>query len=114
MTTAACFESTPAAAGIPELVRGTEHSLLERLMPMVRRQSVALDLAPVARIDAAGLAALVTLYCEACKAGHSFTVSQPGRHVREILCLVGLDRILMNRPEAQLSCDDAELEESAA
>ncbi len=78
-----------------ELVRGCEQRLLERLGAMVRSQSVALDLERIERIDAAGLAALITLYCDACKAGHSFTVERPARHVREILSLVGLDRILM-------------------
>lgn len=78
-----------------ELVRGNEQELLARLTPVVRRQSIALDMNAVERIDAAGLAALITLYCDACKAGHSFSVMRPGRHVREMLALVGLDRILL-------------------
>jgi anti-anti-sigma factor len=102
LTDAVCFESAPAvSAGIAELVRGKEKDLLERLMPLVRRQSVLLDLEPVARIDAAGLAALVTLHCEACKSGHSFAVSNPARHVREILELVGLDRVLVIQLERE-------------
>jgi anti-anti-sigma regulatory factor len=79
-----------------ELVRGTEQSLLARLTPLVTRESVSLDMAAVERIDAAGLSALITLYCDACKSGHIFTVARPRRHVREILSLVGLDRILMS------------------
>lgn len=115
MTNAAYFETAPAiSAEVPELVRGSEQSLLERLLPLVRRQSIALDLESVERIDAAGLSALITLYCEACKSGHSFTVSRPGRHVQEIMALVGLDRILMNRPEAEPSFAVAQLQESAA
>jgi anti-anti-sigma regulatory factor len=98
----------------PELVRGQEKKFLERLMPRVRAESITLDLAPVARIDAAGLAALVTLHCEACETGHSFTVSNPGRHVREILALVGLDRILVRESETELQFEEAQLQESAA
>lgn len=90
---------TVVAAGEPgqqvELVRGTEQGLLARLAPLVQRESVSLDMSAVERIDAAGLAALISLYCDACKSGHTFTVARPGRHVREILLLVGLDRILL-------------------
>lgn len=85
-----------------ELVRGREQMLLDRLTPMVQRESVALDLGSVERIDAAGLAALITLYCDACKAGHTFSVARPGRHVREILRVVGLDRILLAREESAM------------
>lgn len=101
MTGTCEFERMPAVVEAAtrgekmELVRGQEKDLLDRLAPVVRRQSVALDLEGVERIDAAGLAALITLYCDACKAGHSFTVARPGRHVREILTLVGLDRVLL-------------------
>ena len=83
------------SGGITELVRGREKDLLERVSPLVRRQDVALDLDGVERVDAAGLALLVELYCEAIKAGHEFTLTRPGRHVREVLRLVGLDRMLL-------------------
>ena len=82
-----------------ELVRGQEQSFLHRLAPIVSRQCVALDMGSVERIDAAGLAALISLYCDACKAGHSFTIARAGRHVREILKLVGLDTILLSADE---------------
>ena len=59
-------------SGASELVRGQEQKLLDELNPLVRKQSVYLDLSSIERIDAAGLAALITLYCDACKAGHSF------------------------------------------
>ncbi len=85
-----------------ELVRGQEQGFLDELAPVVVRESVALDFGSVERIDAAGLAALITLYTDACKAGHTLTVLQPSRHVREILQLVGLDRILIARSEAAL------------
>lgn len=99
---------------ITELVRGDEQLLLDRLMPVVREQSISLDLRDVTRIDAAGLAALITLYSEACKAGHRLTVSRPSRHVREILDLVGLDRILIAQPEAGCGVGNMQLQESAA
>ncbi len=117
MTGASNFESMPmvveatAQGEKMELVRGQEQDLVERLTPVVRRESVSLDLGSVERIDAAGLAALITLYCDACKAGHSFTVARPRRHVREILALVGLDRILIAPDAAQR---EACFEESAA
>jgi anti-anti-sigma factor len=78
-----------------ELVRGQEEKFLKRMTPVVQRQSVSLDLDSVERIDAAGLAVLITLYCDASKAGHSFRVARPRRHVREILSVVGLDRLLL-------------------
>lgn len=93
-----------------ELVRGSERGFLDRLAPIVQREDVLLDLTAVVRIDAAGLAALITLYCDACKAGHRFSVARPGPHVREILVLVGLDRILLT-PD---SAPPLRLEQSAA
>lgn len=78
-----------------ELVRGTEDGLLAWLSPLVRQQSVTLDLRQVERIDAAGIAALILLYSTASQAGHSFMVANPSPHVAEILALVGLDRILL-------------------
>jgi len=81
-------------SGFTEIVRGNEWLVLERIMPQVKRRSVSLDLHKVKRIDAAGITALVLLYRAACEAGHRFTVSHATRHVREILVLVGLDRIL--------------------
>lgn len=97
-----------------ELVRGQEQSFLQELAPIVVRESVALDFGSVERIDAAGLAALITLYTDACKAGHTLTVSQPSRHVREILQLVGLDRILMARSEAACAFASMQLQETVA
>lgn len=94
-----------------ELVRGQEQRFLEKLVPVVESQSVLLDLGSVDRIDAAGLAALITLYCDACKAGHHFTVARPRRHVREILSVVGLDRVLLVGDD---SAGQTNLEKSAA
>jgi len=82
--------------GLTELVRGHDRRLLERMTPLVRRQSLTLDLHSVERIDAAGIAALILLYRSASEAGHCFSVSNPSPHVAEILAIVGLDRILVS------------------
>jgi anti-anti-sigma factor len=82
---------------LTELVKGNEQNLLARLSPMVRRQSVTLDLDRVERIDAAGISALLSLYASARAAGHLFTVTNPTPHVAEILALVGLRRVLLYR-----------------
>jgi anti-anti-sigma factor len=97
-----------------ELVKGQEHQLVARLESVVRSQSIVLDLGAVERIDAAGLAALITLYSDACKAGHSFTIARPSRHVLEILQLVGLDRILVAQPESEPCLAGLRLQETAA
>jgi anti-anti-sigma factor len=81
---------------VTELVRGSDGRLLEQVGPLVRRQSVSLDLGSVCRIDAAGISALVALYSTACDAGHSFTVCNASPRVAEVLALVGLDRILIS------------------
>jgi anti-anti-sigma factor len=80
-----------------ELVRGQEQELVERLTPLVRRRSVTLDLARVERIDAAGIAALISLYGSAHVAGNEFMIVNACTRVAEILALVGLDRILISR-----------------
>jgi anti-anti-sigma regulatory factor len=80
-------------AEMTELVRGQERELLERLVPLVHSRSVTLDLSKVERIDAAGIAVLIRLYCLATEAGHCFTVSHATAHVAEILQLVGLERL---------------------
>ena len=58
-----------------ELVRGQEQCLVERLTPLVREQNVTLDLHNVGRIDAAGIAALISLYGAAKRAGNELTTS---------------------------------------
>ena len=72
MTAAICCATGPylAESECTELVRGNERLLLERMLPLVERRCVSLDLHAVKRIDAAGLAALITLYCAARDAGH--------------------------------------------
>jgi anti-anti-sigma factor len=110
-----CTEIQPIAAGeITELVRGNENALLERFMPMVRRQCVTLNLEAVTRIDAAGLAALITVYCTARESGHDFTILNPSSHVAEILAVVGLDKILVAQDAGSFSESGIPAEATAA
>jgi anti-anti-sigma factor len=102
--TISCAELPQIAADeITELVRGNDGALLERFMPLVRGQSVTLNLAAVKRIDAAGLAALITLYCTARESGHDFTIQNPSSHVAEILAVVGLDKLLLSQHASSFS-----------
>jgi anti-anti-sigma regulatory factor len=78
-----------------ELVRGNEDRVDAELLPQVRQSSVALDLSQVERIDAAGIASLITLYCTAIEAGNEFYVVDPSIRVLELLRLVGLESILI-------------------
>jgi anti-anti-sigma factor len=78
-----------------ELVRGAEDRVIDELTPRVKQESVALDLSRVERIDAAGIAALITLYCTAIEAGHEFYVVSPSARVLDMLRLVGLESILV-------------------
>jgi anti-anti-sigma factor len=87
--------------GVRQLVRGREQAILQELEPLVNSRSVRLDLSSIERVDAAGLAALVSLYCAASKAGHGFTVVNPPRHVARILAIVGLDRILVSNDSGE-------------
>lgn len=90
---------TPVAVpgNLHELVRGQEHRLLSELEPIVREHSVTLDMRQIERIDAAGIAALISLYGSAHSAGHEFTIINASHRVDEILQIVGLDRILISR-----------------
>jgi anti-anti-sigma factor len=83
-----------------ELVRGQEQAIVTRLTPLVRRQSLTLDLTHVERIDAAGIAALISLYGCAHAAGNDFRVANASARVAEILVLVGLDRVLVSQDAA--------------
>jgi anti-anti-sigma factor len=88
-------------AGFNELVRGTEDRLMALVTPVVRERSAVLDLSSVGRIDAAGIAALISIYGAARAAGHSFRVCNVTAHVAEILELVGLDHILVTEETVQ-------------
>ncbi len=93
--------TTQTVSGVRQLVRGREHEILDELQPLVESRSVRLNLSSIERIDAAGLAALVSLYCAACKAGHNFAVVNPSRNVARILAIVGLDRILLPKDSGE-------------
>jgi anti-anti-sigma factor len=99
---------------LTELVRGQDRLLLDRAMPLVRRQSLTLNLSSVQRIDASGIAALISLYRAAGEAGHRFAVSNASPRVAKILSLVGLDRILLSQNAAQASQPGPRLYRSAA
>ena len=114
MTELQCNRTIGTAGEIIELVRGQDQQFLKQFMPLVRRESISLDLYAVTRIDAAGLAALIRLYREAHESGHSFSVCNPSPHVQEILALVGLDEILQPRMEGKIPFFNARFEESAA
>jgi len=88
---------------LTELVRGHDQDLFARLAPVVRQQSLVVDLEVVERIDAAGIAALISLYRCACDAGNRFAVTNPSAHVAEILAVVGLDRILVSQNAVHVS-----------
>lgn len=100
--------------GITELVRGTDHVLVATVAPMVRQQDVLLDLSAVLRIDAAGIAALISLYGCARDAGHRFEVCNVAARIDEILRLVGLETILVCHEAGVLHTGEACLEQSAA
>ncbi len=105
--------SSQCVSRVAELVRGQEEEFLMELQPLVRRGPVRLDLSRTERIDAAGVAALISLYCDACQAGHEFIIVNPSRHVAQILALVGLDRILVSH-DAQEPVDSSAMQDLAA
>jgi len=78
-----------------DLVHGAEDRFIASLLPCVERRSLTLDLSAVERMDAAGISALISLYCSAVRAGTQFSVSSPNAHVLEMLRLVGLEQILL-------------------
>jgi anti-anti-sigma factor len=112
------INSKAASSGQPaeaiELVLGREKELLAWLSPLVRRQSVTLDLGLVRTIDAAGISALVSLYSVAQQTGHRFSVANLSPHVAEVLRLVGLERILSVRRAARKSDSGLRMEQTAA
>ncbi len=120
MTATICFEEVMRRVEsvkhceLNELVRGSDRYLVEEMTPVVRRESVSLDLKSVERIDAAGIAALISLYRIACEAGHRFSVSNAAPHVAELLALVGLDEILLSHNAKAASHSDPGLVENAA
>ena len=103
-----------APAEFTELVRGNDDQLVGMMAPLVRKHSAVLDMARVRRIDAAGIAALISVYGYARDAGHTFRICNVTPHVSEILKLVGLDRILVIRDDVRARHSEACLECPAA
>jgi anti-anti-sigma factor len=120
MTGTVCFEEvmrrveSVKPCELNELVRGSDRYLVEEMTPVVRRQSVSLDLRKVERIDAAGIAALISLYRISSEAGHRFSVVNAAPHVAELLALVGLDEILLSHNAEGGSHCGSRLVENAA
>ena len=102
------------AAEMTELIRGNEQGLLQRVAPLATRQNVCLDVSSVERIDAAGIAALISLYACARDAGHNFSICGVSHRVAEILNLVGLDRLLESHIAMLNSHSGPEMERPAA
>lgn len=102
------------AAEMTELVRGNEQGLLQRVAPLVSRQNVCLNLSSVERIDAAGIAALISLYGCARDAGHTFSICGVSHRVAEILNLVGLEHILESHNAVTNSHSGPRMERPAA
>jgi anti-anti-sigma factor len=111
-TTAETLLIAPGA--LHELVRGQDGDFVKRFTPLVRAQSVTLDLSQVERIDAAGIAALISLYGIAREAGNDFAVANASARVLEILRLVGLDRILVSHNAVQCAHSSPRFARSAA
>jgi anti-anti-sigma factor len=101
-------------AQMSELIRGQNEQLIEQIAPLVRRRNVSLDLSQVERIDAAGIAALISLYGWSRDAGHCFTVSNASPRVAGILTLVGLDQVLLSHNTIEQSYSGPMIERPAA
>jgi len=99
--------------GLTELVRGNDARLVATLAPLVRSEDVALDMNHVHRIDAAGIAALISLYGCARDSGHAFQVCNVSSRVEEILSLVGLDHILVTSTAVLPNCCGCEQQPAA-
>ena len=105
---------TSKACELTELVRGSDRQLVEEMAPVVSREDVTLDLRLVERIDAAGIAALISLYRLAEESGHGFSIFNVTPRVQELLTLVGLDRVLVSHNAKTDSDSGSELAQNAA
>jgi anti-anti-sigma factor len=97
-----------------ELVRGEEESLVQRVVPLLREKDVVLDLNRIERIDAAGIAALISLYSAARQHGHSFSVKCVTPRVEEMLSLVRLNDVLISHNAVLASQPELAFERPAA
>ena len=103
-----------APAEITELVRGDEQQLVQRVAPLLRENNVTLDLNGIDRIDAAGIAALISLYSYARNHGNTFSVINVSPRVEEMLSLVRLEDILVSHNVVLASQCDNHFERPAA
>jgi len=103
-----------APAEMTELVRGDEQPLVQRIAPLLREQSVTLDLNHIDRIDAAGIAALISLYSTAREYGQTFSLINVSPRVGEILSLVRLDGVLLSHNAVLAAHCDSCFERPAA
>jgi len=99
---------------LTELVRGEEECLVQRVVPLLREKSVTLDLNRIDRIDAAGIATLISLYACAQTHGHTFSVINVSPRVAEILSLVHLDEVLLSHNAVLASQCEPHYERPAA
>ena len=97
-----------APDNMTELVRGDEQCLVQRVAPLLREKDVVLDLNRIERIDAAGIAALISLYSTARTLGRTFSIKCVSPRVEELLTLVRLDDVLISHNAVFTSqCEDA-------
>ncbi len=101
-------------AEMTELVRGDEQRLVQRVAPLLRENNVTLDLNGIDRIDAAGIAALISLYSCARNHGNTFSVINVSPRVEEMLSLVGLEDILVSHNAVLASQCEPHYERPAA
>lgn len=97
-----------------ELVRGEEQCLVQRVAPLLRESNVVLDLNQVERIDAAGIAALISLYSTARNYGRTFSIKCVSPRVSEMLSLVHLDNVLISHNAVFASQREPAFERPAA
>ena len=107
-------EALLVAPEMTELVRGDEQRLVERVAPLLRENNVTLDLNGIDRIDAAGIAALISLYSCARNHGNMFSVINVSPRVEEMLSLVRLENILVSHNAVLASQCEPSFERPAA
>lgn len=103
-----------APAEMTELVRGEEQCLVQRVAPLLREKDVVLDLNEIERIDAAGIAVLISLYSLARAHGHTFSIKCVSPRVSEMLSLVHLSDVLVSQNAVFASQCEAAYERPAA
>ncbi len=118
MKNALCQPMEAALVAAPdnmtELVRGEEQCLVQRVAPLLRERDVILDLNRIERIDAAGIAALISLYSAARTHGRTFSIKCVSPRVSEMLSLVHLDNVLISHNAVFASQCESAFEQSAA